>query len=83
LFLLLAILTRDAVPIQFAVNSELRGVVGDGNGRGDHLPRGHAYSRGGGAFLAREGVSALSDTAGAPWWVWLAGCSVSSTSPLR
>ena len=24
-------------------------------------------------LLAREGVPALSDTAGAPWWVWLGG----------
>lgn len=73
MFLLLAILAGDAVPIQFAVNSELRGVVGGTVTAAANSFLVGTLVLGAAVLLAREGVPALADTAGAPWWVWVGG----------
>ncbi len=83
LFLLLAILAGAAVPIQFAVNSELRGAVGGTITAAAISFLVGTLVLGAAVLLTREGGPDLSDVAGAPWWVWLGGCSASSTSPLR
>ena len=66
MFLLLAILAGDAVPIQFAVNSELRRVVGGTVTAAANSFLVGTLVLGAAVLLAREGVPALADTAGAP-----------------
>jgi len=73
LFLLFAILAGAAVPVQFAVNSELRGAVGGTITAAAISFLVRTIVLGAAVLLVREGVSVLSDIAGAPWWVWVGG----------
>ena len=70
---LLAFAAGMAVPVQFAVNAEMRGAVG-----GPVLAAAISFVVGTLALLAvvlvaREGTPSLSDLAGAPWWAWAGG----------
>ena len=73
LFLLLAILVGATVPIQFAVNSELCGAVGGTITAAAISFLVGTLVLGAAGLLIREGVPALFDVAGAPWWVWVGG----------
>jgi bacterial/archaeal transporter family-2 protein len=71
--ILLAFAAGMAVPVQFAVNAEMRGAVG-----GPVLAAAISFVVGTLALLvavlvAREGASSLSNLAGAPWWAWAGG----------
>ena len=59
IFLLLAILAGAALPVQFAVNSELRGAVGG--------PVTAAV------VIARQETPTLGGATQAPWWAWTGG----------
>ena len=72
-FLLLAVLAGAAVPVQFAVNSELRGVVGGTITAAAISFLVGAIALGVRVLVAREGVPSLSDAASAPWWAWIGG----------
>ncbi len=69
MFLLFAILAGAAVPVQFAVTSELRGVVGGTITAPAISFLVGALVLGAAVLLVREGVPVLSDVAGTPWWV--------------
>jgi Putative inner membrane exporter, YdcZ len=61
------------VPVQFAVNAEMRSVVG-----GPIVAAAISFLIGTVALIvavlvAREGVPAPADLAGAPWWAWSGG----------
>jgi transporter family-2 protein len=76
---LLAFAAGTAVPVQFAVNAEMRGAVG-----GPVVAAAISFVVGTLALLvavlvAREGSASLSDLTGAPWWVWAGGSSGPST----
>jgi transporter family-2 protein len=67
--LLLAIRAGAAVPVQFAVDSELRGVIG-----GTIMAAAISFLvstlvLGAAVLLVREGVPA--DVADEPWWAWI------------
>ena len=71
--LLLAFAAGTAVPVQFAVNAEMRGAVG-----GPVLAAAISFVVGTLALLvavlvAREGAPSFSDLAGALWWAWAGG----------
>ena len=73
ILVLLAFVGGMAVPVQFAVNAELRGAVG-----GPVMAAAISFLVGTLALLvavlmAREGVPSFSDLAGAPWWAWAGG----------
>jgi hypothetical protein len=73
ILILLAFAAGMAVPVQFAVNAEMRGAVG-----GPVLAAAISFVVGTLALLvavlvAREGAPSLSDLAGAPWWAWAGG----------
>lgn len=73
ILILLAFVAGTAVPVQFAVNAELRGAAG-----GPVIAAAISFLVGTLALLvallvAGEGVPALSDLAGAPWWAWAGG----------
>ena len=66
--MLLAFAAGTAVPVQFAVNAEMRGAVG-----GPVLAAAISFVVGTlvllvAVLMAREGVPSFSDLAGAPWW---------------
>jgi Putative inner membrane exporter, YdcZ len=74
ILLLFAFAAGTAVPVQFAVNAEMRGAVG-----GPVLAAAISFVVGTLALLvavlvAREGAPPFSDLAGAPWWAWAGGC---------
>ena len=69
--MLLAILAGAAVPVQFAVDSELRGTVG-GTITAAAIPfLVGTLVLGAVVLLVREGVPALCNVADAPWWAWM------------
>ncbi len=73
IFLLLAILAGAALPVQFAVNSELRGAVG-----GPVTAAAISFLVGtlalaAAVLLSRQEVPALSGVTQAPWWAWTGG----------
>ncbi len=73
IFLLLAILAGVALPVQFAVNSELRGAVG-----GPVTAAAVSFLVGtlalaAAVLLSRQEVPALSGATQAPWWAWTGG----------
>ena len=73
ILVLLAFVAGTAVPVQFAVNAEMRGAVG-----GPVLAAAISFVVGTLALLvavvvAREGAPSPSDLAGAPWWAWAGG----------
>jgi bacterial/archaeal transporter family-2 protein len=73
ILVLLAFAAGTAVPVQFAVNAEMRGAAG-----GPVLAVAISFVVGTLALLvavlvAREGAPSLSDAAGAPWWAWAGG----------
>jgi len=73
ILVLLAFAAGTAVPVQFAVNAAMRGVVG-----GPVLAAAISFVVGTLALLvavlvAREGAPSLSDLAEAPWWAWAGG----------
>jgi transporter family-2 protein len=73
ILVLLAFAAGTAVPVQFAVNAEMRGAVG-----GPVLAAAISFVVGTLALLvavlaAREGAPSFSDLAGAPWWAWAGG----------
>ena len=73
ILLLLAFAAGTAVPVQFAVNAEMRGAVG-----GPVVAAAISFVVGTLALLvavlvAREGSASLSDLTGAPWWAWAGG----------
>ncbi|MCA1715585.1 MAG: DMT family transporter [Actinobacteria bacterium] len=73
ILVLLAFAAGTAVPVQFAVNSEMRGAVG-----GPVLAAAISFVVGTLALLvavlvAREGAPSLSELAGVPWWAWAGG----------
>jgi len=86
--MLLAILAGAAVPVQFAVDSELRGTVGGTITAAAISFLVGTLVLGAVVLLIREGVPALSDVAAAPWWVLMGGawrllrCCFPSTLPL-
>ena len=70
ILVLIAFAAGTAVPVQFAVNAEMRGAVG-----GSVLAAAISFVVGTLALLvavlvAREEVPSFSDLAGAPWWAW-------------
>ena len=67
MFLLFAILAGAAVPVQFAVNSELRGAVGGTITAAAISFLVGTLVLGAAVLLVRAGVPVLSDVAGAPW----------------
>ncbi|MBA3471700.1 MAG: DMT family transporter [Rubrobacter sp.] len=73
ILVLLAFAAGTAVPVQFAVNAAMRGVVG-----GPVLAAAISFAVGTlallvAALVAREGAPSLSDLAEAPWWAWAGG----------
>lgn len=73
IFLLLAILAGAALPVQFAVNSELRGAVG-----GPVTAAAISFLVGtlalvAAVLLSRQEAPALSGVSQAPWWAWTGG----------
>ncbi len=73
IFLLFAILAGVALPVQFAVNSELRGAVG-----GPVTAAAVSFLVGtlalaAAVLLSRQEVPALSGATQAPWWAWTGG----------
>jgi len=73
ILVLLAFVGGMAVPVQFAVNAELRGALG-----GPVMTAVLSFLVGTLALLvavlvAGEGTPALSDLAGTPWWAWAGG----------
>jgi transporter family-2 protein len=70
IMVLLAFAAGMIVPVQFAVNAEMRGAVG-----GPVLAAAISFVVGTLALLVavlvvREEVPSFSDLAGAPWWAW-------------
>jgi transporter family-2 protein len=79
ILVLLAFAAGTAVPVQFAVNAEMRGAVG-----GPVVAAAISFVVGTLALLvavlaAREGSPSLSDLTGAPWRAWAGGSSGPST----
>ena len=73
ILVLLAFVAGAAVPVQFAVNAEMRGAVG-----GPVVAAALSFVVGTVTLLvavlvAREGAPSLADLTGAPWWAWAGG----------
>jgi transporter family-2 protein len=79
ILVMLAFVAGTAVPVQFAVNAELRGAAG-----GPVIAAAISFLVGTLALLVAvlvtgEEAPAPSDLAGAPWWAWPGGFSGRST----
>ena len=73
ILVLVALVAGTAVPVQFAVNAQLRGAVG-----GPITAAALSFFVGTIALLvavlvAREGTPTLAGLSGAPWWAWAGG----------
>ena len=73
IFLLLAILAGAALPVQFAVNSELRGAVGGPVTAAAISFLVGTFALAAAVLLSRQEVPALSGVSQAPWWAWTGG----------
>ena len=73
ILVLVALVAGTAVPVQFAVNAQLRGAVG-----GPITAAAFSFFVGTivllvAVLVAREGTPTLAGLSGAPWWAWAGG----------